>query len=282
MKPAATKAYAIVTFFLFALFLITPLSAGTGEGSDQSIKSKQTELENLRTEIQQYESKIKEQEKKESSTLELLDSYDRQALLLKKLIKTLHEQEVALQQSIDSTKNQMHDLGNQLSFLKRQYAQYVSTLYRYGRTRDLELLFSASSFNQVLVRSEYLRRFSDQRKTDIEKIDNKRDDVEETKLRLQKQLNQQRDLLDEKTSEENLLTRRMAQRKQVLVALRRDKSALREEVSRKKADADALEKLIAKLIEADRIKKEREEALKRAGKPPETVPLSGKAFHDMR
>ena len=256
-------------------------SGGTEEG-DETIKSKQGELQKMRDEIQEYENKIKEQEKKESSTLDLLETYDKQANLLKKLIKNLHEQEQSMQLSIDSTKNQMRDLGNQLAFLKKQYADYVATLYRTGRTHDLELLLSSNSFNQLLVRSEYLRRFSDQRKADLTKISEKRDDAEETKLRLQKQLNQQRDVIDEKASEEKLLSKRMERRKQVLTELRRDKKALRQEVTRIKSDADELEKLISKLVEEERLHKERELERAREGKPPETPSLTGKAFTERR
>ncbi|HMD14824.1 MAG TPA: hypothetical protein VKI62_09380, partial [Bacteroidota bacterium] len=127
---------------------------------DDEIKKKQTQLQKLKSEIENYEQRIKEKEKKEHATLDLLDAYDRQTTLLRGLISKLHDQEVVLQSDIDSTRVSIADLNNRLSSLKNHYAHYVSSVYRYGRIYDLELLLSSKSLNQALVRAEYLKRFS--------------------------------------------------------------------------------------------------------------------------
>ena len=243
---------------LTVILLVVAASFSTPGSAKDDLKKKQTELDRLRTEIENYEGKIKEKEKKEHSTLELLDTYDRQADLLRRLIRKYRAEEKDLQEEIDDTRSSMGELGGQLSFLKKQYANYVSTIYRYGRTYDLELLLSAKSLNQVLVRSEYLRRFSDQRKRDLDKIGSKKNSVEQQNLLFQRKLVQQRQVIAEKSKEEAKLSSRMKKRKNLLANIRRDKTNYKREIGRKIDAAKDLERMIAKLIEEERVKKERE------------------------
>jgi septal ring factor EnvC (AmiA/AmiB activator) len=267
--------------FIAVILLAAPLMTHGEEMDD--LRRKQQELERLRKEIGRYEEKIVEREKKEHSTLELLDEYDKQANLVRQLISTLHEQEQTLEDSIQETKHSIQELGNQVSFLKRQYAKYVTTLYRYGRSYDLELLLSSRSFNQMLVRSEYLRRFSDQRKKDLDKINTRREAVEEESIRLQRQLAEQRDLIRQKNQEEVRLAAKMKKRKQMLADIRRDKRMLKQEISRRVADAKQLEQLISDLIEQERVRKAAEEAQRRETKsPPPVTAAPGTPFENRR
>jgi septal ring factor EnvC (AmiA/AmiB activator) len=261
------------------LLLFTALVLPSAGGQDE-IKKKQSQLERLRNEIDKYESRIKEREKKEHSTLELLDTYDRQSTLLRKLITKLHEQETSLQDDIDSTKRSIAALSGRLSYLKNHYAHYVMTTYKFGRTYDLELLLSSKSFNQLLIRSEYLKRFSNQRKKDLDKIDNQRSDVEEENQRLERQLAEQQELIKEKSNEEAKLAAKMKKRKLMLTDIRKDKKNFKREISRKIEAAKDMEQLIAKLIEQDRIKKERES--RKSSKPPERESTAGSGFESKR
>ena len=240
------------------LLCFTIVAAPANPLSDD-IHKKQSHLDKLRKEIDKYEKQIIEKEKKEKATLELLGNYDRQATLLKKLIKKLYDQEVVLQRDINQTRESIDHLSGQSSFLKQHYASYVSTVYKYGRTYDLELLLSSKSFNQMLIRSEYLKKFSDQRKKDLNRIDSNRQDLEAQNLILQKQLAEQRNLISDKQKEEKKLAQKMKKRKLLLTEIRRDKKNYKKELERKKQDVRDLEQMIAKLIEEERAKNMKKE-----------------------
>lgn len=244
-------------YLLFAIVMVIAFKSA-GIAQDDDIKKKQSQLQRLRKDIDQYEAKIREREKKEHATLDLLDAYDRQAVLLRRLIRKLHERETVLEREISETKRSVGDLSGQISFLKKQYAQYVTTAYKFGRTYDLELLLASTSLNQMLVRSEYLKRFSDQRRRDLERISTKRDDLERQSTVLQQQLSEQRALITEKARENDKLARRMKRRKQVLSDIRRDKKNFQKEIDRKTQAAREMEQLIVRLIDADRAKRDRE------------------------
>ena len=253
---------------IFCILLVITGLAGVVHAGPDDIKKKKSQLQKLRKDIDAYDKKIKEREKKEHSTLELLDTYDRQAVLLRRLIGKLHDDEHELENDIEGTRRSIGGLNVQLTFLEDHYARYVSAIYRKGTTYDLELLLASKSFNQLLVRSEYLKRFSEQRRKDLERIGAKRDTYEEQSDLLQRQLAEQRDLIADKSREEANLLDKKKRRKNVLAEIRRDKKNFQREIGRKMAAAKNVEQLIAKLIEEDRLKRERERNLAKEGKSP--------------
>ncbi len=252
--------------------------------TEDDIRKKQSQLEKLRKEIDTYEGKIKDREKKEHASLDLLDTYDQQATVTRKLVRKLREDENSLQGDIDSTKQSLRDLGGQVSFLKKQYANYIQTVYKYGRSYDLELLLSSKSLNQLLIRSEYLRRFSDQRKIDLDRLTTKGEALENEGEHLHKQLLQQRQLIQEKKNEEDNLSRKTKKRKLILADIRKDKKNYQREINRKTNAVKDLEQLIVKLIEEDRIKKEREARLSKgkATNPATRESTAGSVFDAKR
>ncbi len=243
---------------ILVLLMLAFCAWTAAEARQDEIKKKKSQLEKLRSDISSVEQRIKEKEKKEHATLGLLDAYDHQASLIRRLIQKLHEEEQSLQQDIDSTRERIAELSGQVSFLKKQYAEYVTAAYTRGRSYDIELLFSSASVNQMLIRSEYLKRFTDQRRQDINKIEDQRTELQQQNQRLQQQLTEQRQLINEKSSEEGKLAQRTKKRKVMLAAIRKDKNTIKQEMARKLQAAKELEELISTLIEQERQKKEHE------------------------
>ncbi len=258
-----------IPIFLLCVFLSLLAFAG------DEIKKRQAELQSIRDQLQEFEQKIKEQQKNERSTLELLDTYDRKMTLVRKLIAKLHAQEKELQDSIEVTRKDLGKLETQLSFLKQHFAQYVASVYKAGRIHDLELLLSSRSINQFYIRTEYLRRFSDQRRKDAEKIQGKRTEVESVQTQLQDQLGEERRLIAEKGAEEDRLAALVTERKDILFQIRKDKKNVQREIDRKSKAARQLENIISDLIEKDRLRKEHEAAQVRGGKLPQPTPITG-------
>lgn len=262
----------------FVLSLVIVLAGLAWEGqshaSQDEIRKKQSELEKVRDEIREYEQKIREQQRNEKATLELVDSYDRKATAVRRLISKLRAAEAEIQRGIEHTRGELQKLEHQLAFLKTHYAKYVSSVYKSGRVYDLELLLSSRSINQFYIRTEYLKRFSEQRKNDAEKINRKKGEIEERQLKLQSQLGEERRLIAEKGAEEDRYASLAAERKDVLARIRRDRKTIQAEIDRKRKAAQQLESLITNLIEAERIRKEKAAAA-RDSKLPQPPPVVG-------
>ena len=153
--------------------------------------------------------------------------------------------------------------------------KYVASVYRAGRVHDLELLLSSNSFNQLYIRNEYLKRFSAQRKRDAETIVTKKGEIEDIQSELQQQLTEQRRLIAEKGAEEDRLASLAADRRRILAEIRKDKKTLQRSIDRQMKAAQALEGMIAELIEADRIRKEHEADTQRKSKLPQPPEIKG-------
>lgn len=241
----------ILLGFLTMAVLMPVFSQKTRE-----ITKQERELGKLRNEIAAFEKRLRESEKREQSTLELLDDLEQQSALIRQLIRKLREEERTITKDINQAKGSIEDLENQLQALRTHYAGYVRSVYKNGRVYDVELLFSSNSINQLLIRIEYLKRFSGQRVNDLKKIVQKKTELEEENDQLQQTLKNERALLAEKTKEEQSLKTKAAQRQRVLNRIRTDKKTLRQELSRKTAAVKRIEQMIADLIEKERLKRE--------------------------
>jgi len=251
------------TYIIVLLFLLFGFVDSTAQQTNKEIKQKERELQKLRNDIQAYEKKLKESEKKEKVTLDRLDDLERQSNLIQKLIQKLREEESDINSEIDSAKKTISDLESQQQFLKSHYANYVRSIYKNGRVYDLELLFSSKSINQLSIRIQYLKKFSQQRAKDLRDIIGNKSILEEKNEQLQKKLNHERQLLFEKTREESNLKQTFSKRQTVLKKIRKNKQTYKKELVRKTQAFQQIEKLIANLIEKERIRKEREEAERR-------------------
>ncbi len=244
--------------------------------SRSELGRRQKELQSMRDQIRTMESRIKEQQKKERVSLDLLDTYDRQTGLLRRLIASLRSEEMDLRGRIDESRATIGRLERQYGFLKDQYARYVVSIYKAGPVRDMELLLSSNSLNQFSVRNEYLRRFTAQRKREADTLVTQKRDLEEVQTRLQVQLGDQRRLIEEKAGEEQRLATLAADRRSMLSKIRKDRRILEQSVQRQTKAARDLEGLISRLIDAEKFRKERENKaetprLNRHAQPPATA-----------
>jgi septal ring factor EnvC (AmiA/AmiB activator) len=248
---------------VFMLLLLIPLLAFPQQRGEKEIKKKEQELQKLRSDIQAYEAKLRSSEAREKSTLDVLDDLETQSNLIRKLIKSLREEELDITDEIRRTKQSVATLETQLQNLRSHYAGYVRSIYKHGRVYDLELLLSSRSVNQLYIRIEYLKKFSAQRVRDLAEIQQKKSALERENEQLQSSLASEHQLLAEKTREERNLKEKLSDRKSVLRKIRRNKAMYRKALVRKNAAADQVEQLIADLIVKEERRKQREAAEER-------------------
>jgi len=262
MRPHA------VLSVLLLMLTVRPAPADEGE-----IKRRRAELEAIRMQIHEYEEQIREQQQTEDATLDLLDSYDKKGTLLRRLIGKLKKEEEALQRQISGTRDSLGTLEGDLTFLRNHYAKYVVSAYKSGRSQDLELLLSSRSINQLTIRNEYLKRFAAQRRSDMTRILDKTRTMEELHALQQQHLSEERRLLAEKGAEEDRLEALAEERRETLEQVRSDRQLLQREMERKMRAARDLETIVERLIEEERLRRER------AGVDRTEVPIvTGPAF----
>ncbi len=277
-KSFLTDAIVLVLCFAF----ISPLSAN-GQ-SKPKLSSKKEELSRIKGNIKLYEKKLAESNKKESVSLARMDNLEKQNLKTRQMIKKLSSQMSANSASIAAVEEKISAASNRLGYLTDQYAQFARSFYERGRMHDLELILTSSSVNEMLVRYEYLRKFSDQTKRDMGSIAREKENLTDLRSQLDARLVEQRSFLAKKSQEEKSLTSRIVEHRRLIGELRRNKRVYAQQLKRSQGAATELERLIQRLIaeEASRKKPTPKSTLKSYdSRPPSLMAesLSGVRGH---
>ena len=237
-----------------------------------SISDMQKEQARLNAEAAKYEKKFKESKEKESATLANINKLEQQINIKRKLIKKLSDQERRLTGDISDARGTIGDLERQLESLKGNYARYVRSVYKYGRVYDVELLFSSKSVNQLYIRIEYLKRFSEQRAKDLQKVVRNKTELENENRQLETSLQRQLRLLAERKNEESSLTDDITEHRRMLKSITKDTKFYREQWAQMTQAAEKVGSIIADLIEREKERKDRETAAARSRERVPTAP----------
>jgi septal ring factor EnvC (AmiA/AmiB activator) len=220
----------------------------------KTIRLKQGELEKIQEDIKRYEARLAESRKAERNTLERLDLYDRQTSLIKKVVSHLSAEIEENKRGIQQAQTNLRTEEERLARLKSTYARYVVNAYKRGKAHDTELLLTSTSLNQMYIRSKYLKAFTGRQKSEAEEIRQRQDAVQAQKTVLEAQVQKQKSTVNAKQSEEQTLQRKSTEHKELLDQVRKDKSEYQAELKRKQAAAAKIERLIASLIERERMR----------------------------
>jgi len=245
-------------FFLISVFLVLGFSGLTAQTRD--IRTKEQELDRIRREIRTLENKLKDSEKREKLTVNRLDDLTKQTTLTRQLLRKLKAEEEEVRKDLQATSGLIAQLEDQVRFRKNHYASYVRSLYKNGRVYDTELLFSSNSLNQLNIRLQYLKRFSEQRRADLKRIAEKKNALERQSLMYESNLLRQRKVITENTSEEQSLRKVTLEREKALQEIRKSRANLASELEQRKRAKQQVEQLIVQLVEREQVRKEREAA----------------------
>jgi len=243
------------------------------QSSKKEIDKRKQELERIRKQIKEYEGKLNVSEQQEKSTIELIDKYDKQSMLLNQLINKIIVEINFQENAAKKIERELALAEVKLVQLKNDYAKYIISMYKRGKTRDLELVFSSTSLNQMYIRVEYLKRFTNNRIEEFKKIEEQKDTIDFKILSLNEKIDEKKLLLNDKKYEETNLNKLVIQKKNALADIKKDQKNIKNELERRDRAAKEIEQMISKLI-ADEIKKQ--EAAKAAQKKQSEKPVTPK------
>lgn len=246
----------ILSFLLFA-------AAFTFSQTGDIEKSKQ-ELASIKEEITRLENELAQKTKKEKKSLSALENVNKQNFLLNKMLANLRAEEKQKQDQINNQIKTIAEIENEIITLQRNYAKYVTSTYKNGSYTDWESLLNAASFQQAVIRIEYLKRFSISRKKDLAKLEKNKSDLITARQRLQKELEEQQVITKQKESEEKSLQIKITEQKKILNEIKKDKKLIAKSVSDKRKSEKKIRDLIVKLVEEAERKRKAEEELKRS------------------
>jgi len=233
--------------FKILLIIITVTSNVFPQEKNQ-LDEKKAELLFLRNEISQLEEDISQKSEKEKESFEILENYNKQAHLLNKLIIKFIKQETAKKKAIKSLRTKIKSIESEIKLLMDNYAKYVVALYKKGSYNELESIVNAESVRQALVRIQYLQKFSERRKLDLDQFYIKKQNLITSRAKLELEQRRLEKLVAEKEADKLQLKVKLGERKKILASIKKDREVIRKNLSAKLSSHDQIRSLVAKLV----------------------------------
>lgn len=242
--------------YLFLLFVFFVFS-GIVIPQEKQIDNKKKELENLKSEIQSIENELKQKSSREKKSIDSHDKIKRQNFLLNKIVLGLKSEEKLKDKQIQQSENIIEQIEKDIKELRRNYSKYIVAIYKYGRVDELEGILDAESFQQAMLRYQYLKNFSQKRQSDLIQFQENKDELILTKKKLEIEKEEKHKLVVEKSKEENNLKQKLKDEKKVIDSIKKDKASLNKKLKTKRDAEHKISDLIVRLVEeAERKRKE--------------------------
>lgn len=239
----------MIRFVLILLLSIGAAAPVLGQGASDRGDTEER-LRDLKAQIEDDRRMLSETAEAERATVETLQNLDRQIALRQELIRNYRRRVQQISHEMDSLRTALNRLEEELNVLRRQYQSRANHAYKYGRMHDLALILSAKSINQMLIRVQYLHRFTRQRRERLSGIRETGAELRVRRADLQDMLATNERLLEEQEREQRDLERLQQSRQRVLTDLKEQGSTLQQSLERKQAAASELESRIRELTAA--------------------------------
>jgi len=244
----------IYKYLILFLFLI---SSGLFCQIKDSIKQKNQQLQSIKDDISNLERELKSKSRKERESLQSLETINKQNLLLNKLINNLLVEEKQKETAIGGLEQNIQTIEERIKNLKAQYSRYIVWFYKHSGLSMWHFLIDAESFNQAIVRYQYLKYISRQNKITLNKLIANKNQLANLQSNLETERKSKEILANQKMKEQDELEKKEKEKKGIINVLKKDQKMIAQEISLKRRAEILIKNIIAKLIEADREAKKR-------------------------
>ncbi len=254
----------LLFIFLFSHFL----TAQTYNEKRQEILNKQTntraEINVLDARIKTYQVRIEQTENKFTETYRQFDNLNRLISLQDDKITNLVREQKQIIEEIILTEGEILLREKELSQLKEKLRDILLYTYKNGRNSNLELIVTASSINQMIVRSYYLLKLEEQKKKQAQQISVRQIELEDVKENLEESMLKNDRILGEiRAGKVELSSQQSIQRNNV-ERIRAENTDLKTELRKYRLQRENLETSFASLIsEEEELRKAENERLRR-------------------
>lgn len=233
--------------FLLIIFSFTTVGF-TLEAQKTKGQLEKEKRENLKK-IAEAERILTETSDQKKVTLGQLRALNQQINARESLIRSIGAEIRLLDGEISDLRIVVTSLQNDLKSLKEEYAEQIYSSYKASRGYSkLMFLFSASSFNQLLMRLKYLEQYTKARRLQAEQIEVVTKELNDQRSKVEAKRAEQQTLLNQQVRESRKLANSKKQQSALVAQLTKKERQLRKELEDRKAANERLNTLIANLI----------------------------------
>src|SRR5688572_3433874 len=255
------------------LFLLTFTFSVSGQKTKSQLQKEK--LENLEK-IKEVEKIIRETSTKKKNSVGELNAINQRIEVLENLITSIKGEVRLLDTEITENNDIINALEDDLDKLKKEYVamRYAAQKVSNSTTR-LTFLFSAKSFDQLVMRLRYMEQYGETRKLQADQIVKVQGELSGHVQEIRARREEKSKLLNDVVTENDNLTALKKKQSGLVRTLEREEKKLRKDLTETKKLVARLDKLIEDLI------KEEMERAARAAKSGETEVLSN-SFEENR
>jgi septal ring factor EnvC (AmiA/AmiB activator) len=237
----------VLTLFVFWIFFTCSLAQTKAELEE---KRKAT-----LNEITYVDNMLKSTAKQREESMNAVKIIGNKLSLRETVIRGMRDEINLVNERIDLNTTAINMMESDLVDLKNDYAHAVLNSYKSQKQNpELVYILSAKDFNQGYKRLKYLQQVTKFRRKESEIIMELRDQIQNTKDRLQADLSRISDLKSKEEQQKSLLQSEQERKQTMVKSLSRKERQLQKDLEEKKRIADKIEKEIARMIEEERKK----------------------------
>ena len=257
------KLIPIITLLLFTSGIVV---GQTYEQKRKEILNRQAntraEINVLDARIKSYQKRVADAEAEYNKSYKQFENLNSLIALQDDKITQLEKEQEQIEAEIELTENEIEERQEELRVLIENYKKILLFAYKNGKTNNLELLLTAESFNQALVRSYYLKKFEEQKAKQAQQIRQRRSELDQVKIDLKQSLNRNEIVISEIVSEKDVLGDQRSKQMQTVENIKSQRSDLLAELQKNRREKENLENTFTTLInEEARIREAENERL---------------------
>lgn len=233
---------------LFSIFCIFTFSAFAQKTKSQLQKEKQQNLEK----ISEVEKIIGETSTKKKNSLGELNALNQRIRVQENLITSIKGEVNFLDSEIMENNDIINALEDDLEKLKKEYRAMLFAAQKVNNsTTRLAFLFSAKSFDQLIMRLRYIEQYGQTRKLQADQIGKVQTELSGQVTEIRARREEKNKLLNEVVTENNNLTNLKKKQSGLVRSLEKQEKKLKRDLAETKKLIARLDKLIEDLIKEE-------------------------------
>ncbi|WP_149241354.1 peptidoglycan DD-metalloendopeptidase family protein [Dyadobacter sp. 32] len=248
------------------LSLILVCCAAIGTFAQKTREQLEREKSESQSRMREIQSILKQTSSQKNVNLGQLRALNQQITQQKKQIDLLSDDLALLDVELKVLEKKREALDNSLGKLKVEYGHMIyEASKRNAYMNQLVFLFSAGTFNQLVLRYKYLKQYTEARQGQAKEMEILQRQLTAERQRITSKKTQQKTVLDTRVTESSKLEVLKVKQNDVIQELSQKESELRKQIAENKRATDFLEANIRRIAErerkerAERERKEREE-----------------------
>lgn len=236
-------------FFIFSIFILISVSTVAQQRSKAELQQeKQAQLKK----IQEAEKILTQTKNEKQASIGELTALNQRIKVQENLISSIRGEMELIDTEIRDKDDIISSLEGDLTSLKKEYSSmlYVAQKASSGFNK-LTFLFSSSSFNQLMMRIQYLQQYSEARRRQAEQIKKVQSFLSNQAAELKEQKKEKQTLLNEQIKENNQLSRLKKEQNSLVANLQSQEKKLIADLENSKKAIAQLDKLIEDLIKEE-------------------------------